>query len=106
MSRRSSVSVPLTMASTCHSSPHPDDTFGDLFGTACETPGSIVTTFDDPFTMGVGPQKPDVGGVENLFDAMVDFDADPLKHAAEDFVNFDQHDFHDQDHFIIFSNEN
>lgn len=110
MSRRSSISVSLTTASTALSSPVPgddyDNTFGDLFGTAVDTPGPTITGFEDTFS-AAGPLKSE-NTTDGLFDAMVDFDVEPLtmgKHSVEDFVNFDQHDFHDQDHFVIFSGE-
>jgi hypothetical protein len=102
MSRRSSVAASLTTASTCHSSPLPDDTFGDLFGTACETPGPLVNEFENiPFMDEClkAEKNTDIFS----FDQMVNFEAEPMHHA-EDFVSFDQHDLHDQDNFVIFSN--
>ncbi|CAF9922808.1 MAG: hypothetical protein GOMPHAMPRED_002678 [Gomphillus americanus] len=104
MSRRSSViSTSLTTASTCHSSPLPiEANFDDLFGTACETP-TIITEFDPSFMMDMHMKKNIVDPF--AFD-MLNFDMDNTKQLVQDFINLDdQMDAYDQDHFVIFSNE-
>ena len=86
-SRRSSVSVALTTASTCDSSAAPDTgAFGRLL--ASPVAGEPhVSFFDDGFA----------------FDALVDVDAELAKtgpHAG--FVDFSAgHDQHDPDHFDL-----
>ena len=98
-SRQSSVSVSLTNASTCHSSPGPvDDTFDNLFGTAIETPGPLITSFEDSFMTGMPSKAEDNSDVEKFFESMIDFNT-----GTDGFVNLDEHDIHDQEPYNIFA---